>query len=104
MVNQTKPRNLITTKLNQETLSQPEFTTAIEQVVVYPNPSKKVVYLKTAESFDLSKVIITDVSGKQCLVKTENLTEINIEQLSNGLYFIQAFSEKGVFTVKFVKE
>ncbi|HRZ31814.1 MAG TPA: T9SS type A sorting domain-containing protein [Flavobacterium sp.] len=91
-------------KLNPETLSQPDFTAPDEQLLVYPNPSRKLLYLKAPEQVEINKIIITDVSGKECLVKTNQLSVLEIEQLSAGIYFIQAFSNKGVFNTKFIKE
>lgn len=74
-------------------------------VSIYPNP------VSTKLSVDLKKSgtvswIITDVNGKQLVSgKSENHQfEIDTQQFSAGLYFLQVTSESLVKTVKFVKQ
>jgi len=90
-------------KLEPEALASAEFA-GNKQLVVFPNPSKDILYIKSLNDDIFSKVIISDASGKTMIAKTENLSDINIANLSNGLYFIQAFSENAIFTSKFVKQ
>ncbi len=79
-------------------------TFASNGFVLYPNPAEKTLQLQTKTDTTIDKIIITDLSGKIILEQTQNTNQINIEQLSKGMYFIEAFSGDEKFTSKFVKE
>ena len=77
------------------------------QLSVYPNPATDVLNINISNAnFKNSKVMITNVSGQQ-LINT-NMSgaqaQLNIESLSNGVYFVTVSNEEGFNkTVKFVK-
>ena len=79
-------------------------TFASNGLVIYPNPAQKTLQLQTKTDTTIDKIIITDLSGKIILMQVQNTNQINVEQLSNGMYFIEAFSGDEKFTSKFVKE
>ena len=79
-------------------------TFASNGFVLYPNPAEKTLQLQTKTDTTIDKIIITDLSGKIILMQVQNTNQINVEQLSNGMYFIEAFSGDEKFTSKFVKE
>lgn len=70
---------------------------------IYPNPASSLLNIELIEGQDLSKIIIFDISGKKVLEQTENTRTINIENLANGMYIIEMFSENKSFQSKFVK-
>lgn len=75
-----------------------------ENISIYPNPSNRIINIKNTESLALDKVTIYDLYGKVVLENTGNISEINIENLSSGLYFIQFTVEGGKqFQKKFMK-
>jgi hypothetical protein len=72
-------------------------------VDIYPNPAKNVLNLLVDNSITIEKITILDFTGK--IIKTsEAIEQIDISNLSSGLYFIQANYEDKVITNKFVKE
>lgn len=71
---------------------------------IYPNPAQKTLQLQTKTDTIIEKIIITDLSGKIILMQTQNTNQVNVEQLSNGMYFIEAFSGEEKITSKFIKE
>jgi len=77
------------------------------QLSVYPNPANDVLNINISNvNFKNSKVMVTNVSGQQ-LINT-NMSgaqaQLNIESLSNGVYFVNVSNEEGFNkTVKFVK-
>lgn len=77
------------------------------QLSVYPNPATDVLNINISNvNFKNSKVMVTNVSGQQ-LINT-NMSgaqaQLNIESLSNGVYFVNVSNEEGFNkTVKFVK-
>lgn len=58
--------------------------------VIYPNPTKDFIYIETKETS--LKIEIYDISGKICLVQELNKSteNINITNLSSGVYFLKA--------------
>ncbi|NDW17713.1 T9SS C-terminal target domain-containing protein [Dysgonomonas sp. 216] len=91
------------------TLLEP--TVGIEQnysdksIGLYPNPATDFVKF---DSEDVVKTVrISDVFGKQVFVKSlnENGTiSVPVQDLSNGTYILQAETDKGVITDKFIKK
>jgi hypothetical protein len=77
------------------------------KLVVYPNPATNLLNVNISNAnFKNSSVNIYNVSGQQLINSTMNgaNTELNIESLSNGVYFVNVSNEKGFNkTVKFVK-
>lgn len=61
---------------------------------MYPNPTSDKIFIESKEK--ISEVKVFDTKGKLLLTKTENvISEINLDELPAGIYFIKAKSEKG---------
>ena len=71
---------------------------------LYPNPAQKTLQLQSNSDSAIDQITITDLSGKVILVQTQNTTVVNVEQLSNGLYFLEIQSGEQKITKKFIKE
>ena len=73
-------------------------------LTVYPNPVKDVLQIRNTSL--ISSIEITSVLGKQILLKTvDNLTtEIDLNEFSNGVYFVKIKSNEGEKIVKIIKE
>lgn len=73
------------------------------QLSVYPNPATDVLNISLSNGTSIETVNIYNVSGK--LVNTAKViaNQINISDLSNGVYFIEVLTENGKLTTKFVK-
>ncbi len=73
---------------------------------IYPNPVKDHFYISSP--LKISHVEIFDALGKlvySIANSTDGITEINSNQLSNGLYFVKLWSEdKESKTIKLIKE
>jgi hypothetical protein len=73
---------------------------------IYPNPAKDVINLATSTTL-IENVVVTDLNGRT--VKSLNLNglsqaELNISDLTSGMYFVSVKSELGVGTTKIVKQ
>ena len=70
----------------------------------FPNPVKNSLTISNNNTID--SVEITSILGQKMIVKTINdlQTEINLSELSNGIYFVKVTSEGQEKTVKIVKE
>ena len=70
-------------------------------IKIYPNPASN--YLTIDSDLDYQTINIYNLSGK-LLKTTERSSQINISDLSKGMYFIQLVAEKNVITKKFIIE
>ncbi len=86
------------------TLSNDSFSlnTDDKDLQIAPNPSNKRIQLQMKSIID--KITVFDSLGKVILIQTQNTSEIDIENLSKGVYFIDVVSEDKHFFKKFIKE
>lgn len=77
---------------------------SFSKISIYPNPTTSKLNLQTPNESVIDKVIITDVTGKTVLEQTKNANQIDVQNLSKGVYFLKAFSGKEQFEDKFIKE
>jgi hypothetical protein len=87
------------------TLSTPDFENT--SIAVYPNPTKGVFTLSYG-NFNPQQIDIYDVTGKNILSVgnaelTENQTELNLSNVSNGVYFIKISNENGQTVKRIIK-
>ncbi|TSA24264.1 MAG: T9SS C-terminal target domain-containing protein [Bacteroidetes bacterium] len=69
-------------------------------VMIYPNPATNFITIKSDRT--ISSVQITDFSGKVLYRGTE--TNLDIRNLSSGIYFVRTVTDKGTSNAKFVKK
>ena len=80
--------------------------TAFERIElsIYPNPTSNLLHIEASQT-DVSTVEIFDVQGKRVMqVSPANLSEIDVSQLTNGMYFLKVSTSDGELTRKFVKK
>ena len=70
----------------------------------YPNPACTLLNLQVANNTSINKIIITDLTGKIVKEQTQNTTTINVENLAQGMYILEAYSGEQKMVSKFVKE
>jgi alpha-tubulin suppressor-like RCC1 family protein len=71
---------------------------------IYPNPAKNELNIQNLTNKVIDKIIITDLTGKKVLEQKGNNKQINVQQLQQGMYLLQAFSEEKSFQSKFIKQ
>lgn len=69
------------------------------QIIIYPNPIKDILNIKTENSI-LSTVSIIDFQGREVLTKSTNLNSINMSKFSSGVYFLKIKSDNNVSIFK----
>ncbi len=82
-----------------------EIKDAIE-VNLYPNPAKEKVYLETKGFENGVKAVLSDLQGRilrEMEINTER-TEIDLNSLSSGVYYLKVFDEHSTQTIKIIKE
>ncbi|TDE01385.1 T9SS type A sorting domain-containing protein [Flavobacterium sandaracinum] len=88
----------------QETKPQPrtQETATIEGLSLYPNPvSNGKVYISTKNDLD-KEIIIFDVLGKKVLQTTLSSRELNVANLSSGVYIIKINEKEASATRKLI--
>ncbi len=70
---------------------------------LYPNPSTNMIYL-SGNINKLQKISIYSILGRRVMVINKNFKAINIEALNTGIYFVKLITNKGIKTIKLVKE
>jgi hypothetical protein len=76
-----------------------------KSVFIYPNPAQNILNFNVNEGLSISKIAITDVSGKEIMTKQSSLDQnaIDISQLSSGVYFVNFSIDSQSITKKFIK-
>jgi hypothetical protein len=72
-------------------------------VEIYPNPVKDMLQIENGEQ-RINRIEIVDLSGKVIFQSNSLRNQINVSDLSQGIYFVKLETEKGTVTKKFVKE
>jgi endo-1,3(4)-beta-glucanase len=72
------------------------------KIVMYPNPVNNKLFIKS-QSEDLIEIEIYSIFGNLVKSATKNLNEINVEDLSSGLYLIKIYTLKGSTLKKLLK-
>lgn len=88
-------------------LNSDTFEAVLQEVVsLYPNPVSDVLNLSIEGSETINAVEIIDLNGRQIFTKTFNdvsNTQINVNELSTGIYLINVTSGEKTVTKKFIK-
>ncbi|WP_333600952.1 S8 family serine peptidase [Flavobacterium sp.] len=75
-------------------------------IFIYPNPAKNVLNYSVKNNVVIAETVINDISGKE-VFRNDNAaatTQIDISNLSSGVYFVTFKSDKNTITKKFIKE
>lgn len=72
-------------------------------IAVYPNPVNKTMQLKLSDNMQAKSVSILNSNGQKVIEQTE-VSNIDVSELSAGLYFVQVITNKGISTQKFIKQ
>ena len=89
-----------------ETLATKEITNATSNLSIYPNPASNRVNINLRNNKEIAKVIITNVLGevvKTTMINGEN-TQLSIEELINGVYYVSIETTNQVTTKSLVKK
>ena len=81
--------------------------TQLNNLVVYPNPTKDELHIERNENFsDMLIINIFDINGKTVFKSTISKEEskINIHSLPNGVYFLKVSSKENSNSIKIIKK
>ena len=98
--------NLVVTATDINLLDVNEIYPTVSSVTAFPNPAKDFIYVTGNDSNAISSVILTDLNGRIVKSQTyglESNIEMNISDLSNGVYLMKITSENGSSIQKIMK-
>ena len=73
------------------------------KIQIYPNPARETVAF--TGNAKISRVVIISADGRKAAEKTLNADrKINIQNLTQGIYLLQIFTDEGIQTVKLIKK
>lgn len=73
------------------------------KIQIYPNPARETVAF--TGNAKISRVVIFSADGRKAAEKTLNADrKINIQDLTQGIYLLQIFTDEGIQTVKLIKK
>ena len=78
-----------------------------ENIHIYPNPSSNKIEIDFNNQLDRGNISILNIEGQtliKVLISLNGKSEINIESLPTGMYFLMLEDEKQQWVRKFVKE
>lgn len=70
------------------------------KLIVYPNPAKENLYLKTAAQLSIEKIKLFDMRGKTVREYPSNARQLEVNNLAPGNYFLKFSTKQGVITKK----
>lgn len=70
---------------------------------VYPNPATSVLNISNRNNLDITSAVITDVNGRVVSQVNGTVSQINIADLTAGVYFLKVTTTQGVGTTRVVK-
>jgi hypothetical protein len=92
-------RPIFSTSLNAE-LNLEEKVIITEKYILYPNPAKDRVSLKTESGKEVEGMILFNLQGQ--LVRETNNNQLELNDLQSGIYFVKPFGSNQ--TIKLIKE
>ena len=96
--------NIVTTSDNFTITILNTNTFLKNKVNIYPNPTKGTITIASVENTTIDKIEIVDFLGKIVSVKTENTSQIDISEFSNGVYILKIHSGESTFEKKIIKQ
>ncbi len=81
-----------------------ELKNETNEFVIYPNPVKNILYIKSDSEQQIKSISIFDFSGKEVLQSNIDPTNgVNVSSLSSGAYIIKIKTSKEIKKYKFIK-
>jgi len=59
------------------------------QFSIYPNPTSDFVLINNEQNVEVKKLVLTDLQGRVVVMQEENLENMNVSNLSKGVYFLE---------------
>lgn len=77
-----------------------ENTSISDEIVLYPNPCKGLLHIKSVSPLSNAKIELFDSKGIKVLSKRLNDSSLDISFLQNGIYFVRLTDDTGITYAK----
>lgn len=77
---------------------------ALTPITIHPNPTTGILNLENTNNLNIEKLTIIDVTGKTLLEQKSNTSQIDVQQLPAGMYFLEITTNGSKQHTKFIKE
>jgi hypothetical protein len=93
------------TALDYFTLSQTSSTQFLSKdaITVFPNPTNDVINVQCSMC-NVQSIEIYDIAGKLLKTFAANATNINVDNLATGTYYLKVITDKGMSVNKIIKQ
>ncbi|TDI71093.1 MAG: T9SS type A sorting domain-containing protein [Bacteroidetes bacterium] len=75
---------------------------ALSQILLFPNPTTGIINIQAPNGLEIKSAVLYDVLGKAVTSPIVN-NQINISQLSKGIYILNLETSEGILTKKIIK-
>jgi uncharacterized delta-60 repeat protein len=75
-----------------------------ETIHVYPNPTSGITSISTLENVVINKIEVIDLLGKTIVVKDENTSQIDLSDMTQGMYLFKIQVRDVVIQKKIIKQ
>lgn len=90
--------------LTAAALSVDDISKNLQNLSIFPNPTRDVIQLKGIENNTISQVSIVNVLGKKVYASSKiSNSKIDVSQLNSGIYILIVTSENNQKRMKFIK-
>ena len=94
--------NYVTTQAECDNLQNEEFVA--NSFSVYPNPVNDILNIESTNNNVIQKIIVYDLMGKAILEQKGENTQLNLSNITSGLYLVKIITENESIVKKIVKK
>lgn len=77
----------------------------LDEIYLYPNPCKEVIYIQFPQTSKLNKWEMLNLVGQKVLEQTEStINNIDVSGLNKGIYFVRLYFDNNTYTQKIIVE
>lgn len=76
---------------------------ALLPITIYPNPTTNNLHIVNPKNTDIEKIIIFDTTGKKLFTTNNNTQIIDVQNLTDGVYYLNIVCQEGSRYISFIK-
>jgi len=95
------PDNQYVMNVVGDLLSVEEFSLD-NSISIFPNPTSDIITLDVSNRITVSSLELYNIVGKQ-VIKTNNVSTLDLSQLSAGVYMLRVMTDSGILTKKIIR-
>lgn len=89
---------------NVEGLSTNNVSTEKKKIRIIPNPATDILFIENTGNISIKSVVLFELSGKKIKSFPENVQQLDISNLSGGMYILKISTENASYSEKIIKK